>query len=310
MFSWLLTLLWGLIKYILHILTGKSELERICSSHQPHINDYSSFKEFETCLINSKQLSSILEESYDKETKTNLKYLNKKFIDSDEVFGKIKQIKKDSFKTNEHSIKKCKIYIKYMININQTIQYFYELSNTKFDIENGKDLNMLFDIWKVLKPKTEIKLEDNLIISNDWKEIGFQGKDPRTDFRGMGILGLMNLHYFVMNYQKEAKQVLEESDLGDQWYPFAICGINITGTLVDLISKYYLNETFYKIDCELDIEHHRQVITNIFQNIYAKLFVKLHDYYIEQNGTVMKFNTIKDNFFKSPSTQQLLASFK
>lgn len=30
-------------------------------------------------------------------------------------------------------------------------------------------------------------------ITRQWGEIGFQGDDPKTDFRGMGILGLNNL---------------------------------------------------------------------------------------------------------------------
>ena len=32
-------------------------------------------------------------------------------------------------------------------------------------------------------------------ISKQWSEIGFQGNDPATDFRGMGILGLKCLLY-------------------------------------------------------------------------------------------------------------------
>ena len=31
--------------------------------------------------------------------------------------------------------------------------------------------------------------------TKQWQEIGFQGKDPATDFRGMGILGLYCLQY-------------------------------------------------------------------------------------------------------------------
>jgi len=27
-------------------------------------------------------------------------------------------------------------------------------------------------------------------LSDDWTMIGFQGRDPATDFRGMGVLGL------------------------------------------------------------------------------------------------------------------------
>ena len=31
--------------------------------------------------------------------------------------------------------------------------------------------------------------------TKQWQDIGFQGKDPATDFRGMGVLGLYCLQY-------------------------------------------------------------------------------------------------------------------
>lgn len=44
-------------------------------------------------------------------------------------------------------------------------------------------------LWKELRPDTPL----NGRISKQWCEIGFQGSDPKTDFRGMGLLGLHNL---------------------------------------------------------------------------------------------------------------------
>jgi hypothetical protein len=41
------------------------------------------------------------------------------------------------------------------------------------------------------------------MISDKWKDIGFQGKDPRTDFRGGGHLSLLGLLYVVDNYPSE-----------------------------------------------------------------------------------------------------------
>jgi hypothetical protein len=38
----------------------------------------------------------------------------------------------------------------------------------------------------MLKPGQQLKAR----ISREWEEIGFQGADPATDFRGTGILGL------------------------------------------------------------------------------------------------------------------------
>lgn len=44
-------------------------------------------------------------------------------------------------------------------------------------------------LWKELRPDTPLTAR----ISKQWCEIGFQGNDPKTDFRGMGLLGLLNL---------------------------------------------------------------------------------------------------------------------
>jgi hypothetical protein len=37
----------------------------------------------------------------------------------------------------------------------------------------------------------DVKLESRL--SKQWTDVGFQGDDPKTDFRGMGMLGLNQL---------------------------------------------------------------------------------------------------------------------
>jgi hypothetical protein len=41
-------------------------------------------------------------------------------------------------------------------------------------------------LWKNFKGNEELKERK----SSQWIEIGFQGKDPATDFRGAGTLGL------------------------------------------------------------------------------------------------------------------------
>lgn len=46
-------------------------------------------------------------------------------------------------------------------------------------------------LWEFLKPNTPLESR----ISKQWCEIGFQGDDPKTDFRGMGLLGLYNLQW-------------------------------------------------------------------------------------------------------------------
>lgn len=46
-------------------------------------------------------------------------------------------------------------------------------------------------LWKLLCPGQQ--LEGRL--TKQWQDIGFQGNNPATDFRGMGMLGLTCLQY-------------------------------------------------------------------------------------------------------------------
>ncbi len=48
-------------------------------------------------------------------------------------------------------------------------------------------------VWERLRPGRKIKARK----SNEWIELGFQAEDPATDFRGAGLLGLINLHGWV-----------------------------------------------------------------------------------------------------------------
>ena len=66
-------------------------------------------------------------------------------------------------------------------------------------------------------------------------QIGFQGEDPSTDFRGSGFLGLKHLVYFVENGKEEAENVLNTALSQKRWYFFAAAGINITGKLINFV---------------------------------------------------------------------------
>jgi len=60
---------------------------------------------------------------------------------------------------------------------------------------------------------------------------GFQGTNPATDFRGMGLLGLLNLIYFASTYTGKARAMI----LREKEYPWAASGINITNMLLNLL---------------------------------------------------------------------------
>ncbi|XP_073151295.1 uncharacterized protein [Henckelia pumila] len=75
------------------------------------------------------------------------------------------------------------------------------------------------------------------LISEQWKEMGWQGKDPSTDFRGGGFISLENLLYFATNYPKSFQDLLwkQEGDRALWEYPFAVAGVNITFMLIQML---------------------------------------------------------------------------
>jgi len=44
-------------------------------------------------------------------------------------------------------------------------------------------------LWNLMMPNTPLKER----ITKQWGDIGFQGRDPQTDFRGMGMLSCSSI---------------------------------------------------------------------------------------------------------------------
>lgn len=63
------------------------------------------------------------------------------------------------------------------------------LRSQPYDPDNLEHERGLLELWDLLQPG--IPLERRR--TKQWQSIGFQGDDPKTDFRGMGTLGLENL---------------------------------------------------------------------------------------------------------------------
>ncbi len=57
------------------------------------------------------------------------------------------------------------------------------------ELQKSSVLFVFCQLWDLLMPA--VKLESR--VTKQWGNIGFQGDDPKTDFRGMGMLGLTNL---------------------------------------------------------------------------------------------------------------------
>ena len=60
---------------------------------------------------------------------------------------------------------------------------------------------MLMTLWSTLKPNETLDAR----LSKQWIDIGFQGMDPVTDFRGSGLLGLKQLSKLCTHTKTKSK---------------------------------------------------------------------------------------------------------
>ena len=114
-------------------------------------------------------------------------------------------------------------------------------------------------------------------IGSHWESIGFQGIDPASDLRGVGLLGLYQLCFFVLSpytwqlafdvFVASSPQVFDgSSSLSvDSSFPFAVMGLNLTQISLYCLRKGFLNR---------EINRRGSPVFLTFNLFYANLFMK------------------------------------
>lgn len=112
--------------------------------------------------------------------------------------------------------------------------------------------------------------------------MGFQGQDPATDFRGMGLLGLDNLLYIAENHPVIFRRIVkEQSSRDDNDYPVAVTGISIT---------QLLHSIFWTDKEEAKTIHHILFDHDYaFEEMYCIIFQLLDRTWDEMNAAYMDF---------------------
>lgn len=162
------------------------------------------------------------------------------------------------------------------------------IRKTPYCSDNPQHEALLMKLWRTLKPDTRLESR----INKQWTEIGFQGDDPMTDFRGMGMLGLHNLVYFVTKYTDASRQLYSHSNHPQYGYSFAIVGINITGLAVQMLNAGHLKTHFY------NLVHGKPTIEH-FHQVYCYLMYEFDKFWFtEKPRDIMQFNPVKEKFQK------------
>lgn len=101
----------------------------------------------------------------------------------------------------------------------------WQAQRVPYDKTNAEHEAKLLRLWELVNP--EVKLTGR--VSDQWKSLGFQGSDPATDFRGMGMLGLELLLFMAEHRREDMTKILANR----QDYPFACGAINVAALMFD-----------------------------------------------------------------------------
>ncbi|XP_029172420.1 ELMO domain-containing protein 2 [Nylanderia fulva] len=164
-----------------------------------------------------------------------------------------------------------------------------ELRKTAYCTENPQHEQLLLKLWTLLMPHESLDAR----VTKQWQKIGFQGDDPKTDFRGMGMLGLENLVYFAQEYPHMATHVLSHSNHPHYGYAFAIVGINLTSMALKLLRDDSARTHIYNSSKTLPT-------IRAFHQFYCYLFYEFDGFWIESKpSNMMEFSSIQEKFEKS-----------
>ncbi|KAK4377852.1 hypothetical protein RND71_004148 [Anisodus tanguticus] len=156
-----------------------------------------------------------------------------------------------------------------------------------FDGSFSDHQDALMKLWRLSYPDRPLpSLKSEL-----WKEMGWQGSDPSTDFRGGGFISLENLIYFAKTYPESFQNLLHKRNGNrSEWeYPFAVAGINISFMLVQMLDlqsgtpSTLAGIRFLELFSEDDMA---------FDNIFCVAFEMLDAQWLAKRASYMEFNEV------------------
>ncbi|KAF5935000.1 hypothetical protein HYC85_026129 [Camellia sinensis] len=115
----------------------------------------------------------------------------------------------------------------------QRLQRLQERLYVPFDETRADHQKALRELWCAAFPDVSLRG----LISEQWKDMGWQGANPSTDFRGCGFISLENLLFFARSYPDSFHRLLfKKGGKRATWeYPFAVAGINVSFMLIQML---------------------------------------------------------------------------
>lgn len=158
------------------------------------------------------------------------------------------------------------------------------IRSSPYDASNLVHEQQLMELWRRAFPDEPLEQR----VTKQWGKLGFQGKDPATDFRGAGIYSLTNLLHLSERYQRFFGSLVASS------FPFAITSINLTNVLFELLG-YGMRPSPHSHSrtrlCSLVVAD-GQVRDDLFCEAYCLIFWCFAEEWRRMNATYLQFPTV------------------
>jgi len=164
-----------------------------------------------------------------------------------------------------------------------TLSELLRLQKTKYDKTVVEHEQVLLRLWKAMEPQEELTAR----VSKQWQAIGFQGDDPSTDFRGMGLLGLYALVSFAEKHQPLAASILVTSQHPARWFPLAITGIQIGQMILVASQDGTLNRIWLSSS---------KPTSDIYFDLFAFAMERFGDTWHKSDATILDFPAVFDGY--------------
>lgn len=273
-----------IIKWLLRKTTKLCELQRICYGYKTGASRTSNVEK-SLMLTRTSDVKEVIcyLDNIVQERRFDTQNLRDIIDPSINIIMRAKKINPKLHLSFVVSFRRCLEQIWSYRNLMYTIE---ELRRTQFDSNNPEHENKLLKLWSLLVPNEALESR----VTKQWQHIGFQGDDPKTDFRGMGILGLENLLFFATEYSQVSSHVFSHSQHPKYGYVFAIVGINLTSMAYCLLKDGSAKTYMFNVKQYLPSIH-------LFHKFYCYLFYEFDKMWIESKPQdIMEFSIIFKKF--------------
>ncbi|KPA82934.1 hypothetical protein ABB37_02683 [Leptomonas pyrrhocoris] len=166
------------------------------------------------------------------------------------------------------------------------------------------DVALLGRLWnghnRIVMAPDELKFSPEVHCTNArWKELGFQGTDPSTDFRGAGVFGLTQLVYLVEKHPEQWNAMLSPD------FMTAAAGLNVSLRLMTLIDinttvnqfSPTMHTTYSACEgrlqlCRFIFDQNIEVGVKRLHEVYCFAMRLLHFRWVRSSRNLMEFNQL------------------